>query len=76
MNLFDLEVGFWITAVFTIILIGISKAGFGSGPAAIATPLLSLVIPVVDAAALLLPILLIADLFVIQQYRQDVDKSN
>ncbi|MCA9922901.1 MAG: sulfite exporter TauE/SafE family protein [Anaerolineales bacterium] len=67
---------FWITAVFTVTLIGISKAGFGSGPGVIATPLLSLVMPVAAAAALLLPILLMVDVFVVHQYRREVDAPN
>ena len=76
MGIIELGAVFWITAVITIILAGISKGGFGSGPAAIATPLLSLVMPVAEAAALLLPILLIADAFTIHQYRNDVDRPN
>ncbi|MCP5099534.1 MAG: sulfite exporter TauE/SafE family protein [Chloroflexi bacterium] len=67
---------FWITAVFTVTLIGISKAGFGSGPGVIATPLLSLVMPVTAAAALLLPILILVDMIVVHQYRHDIDSFN
>jgi uncharacterized membrane protein YfcA len=76
MGMIPAEGLFWGTAVLTILLVGIAKGGFGSGPAAIATPLLSLVMPVADAAALLLPILILADLFVIGQYRRSADKSN
>jgi uncharacterized membrane protein YfcA len=64
---------FWPTAVFAILIIGISKAGLGGGLGAIATPLLALVIPVADAAALLLPILIIADLFSMRHYWGQVD---
>ena len=69
-----LELGalFWITAVITVILVGIAKAGFGGGPGAIATPLLSLVMPVPEAAALLLPILIVADIFSVQHYYKQV----
>ncbi len=67
---------FWLAAVATALLIGVSKAGFGSGPGVIATPLLALVMPVADAAALLLPILLLADLFAVRHYYDQVDKAS
>ena len=43
---------FWVTAVIAILIVGISKAGFGGGVGAIATPLLALTIPVADAASI------------------------
>jgi hypothetical protein len=67
---------FWLAAVATALLIGVSKAGFGSGPGVIATPLLSLVMPVPEAAALLLPILLLADVFAVRHYYDQVDKPS
>ena len=67
---------FWLVAATTAVLIGISKAGFGGGPGVIATPLLSLVIPVPEAAALLLPILLLADVFAVRHYYNQVDQPN
>lgn len=67
---------FWPTAVLAILIIGISKAGLGGGLGAIATPLLALFIPVADAAALLLPILIIADLFSMRHYWGQVDRHS
>ena len=67
---------FWLAAVTTALLIGVSKAGFGGGPGVIATPLLSLVMPVPEAAALLLPILLLADVFAVRHYYNQVDKAS
>ena len=67
---------FWLAAVSTALLIGVSKAGFGGGPGVIATPLLSLVMPVPEAAALLLPILLLADVFAVRHYYDQVDKQS
>lgn len=67
---------FWPTAVFAILIIGISKAGLGGGIGAIATPLLALFIPVADAAALLLTILIVADLLSMQHYRQQFDRES
>ena len=72
----DYPLEFWLAAVVTAVLIGISKAGFGGGPGVIATPLLSLVIPVPEAAALLLPILLVADVFAVRHYYNQVDAPN
>ncbi|MDX1615759.1 MAG: sulfite exporter TauE/SafE family protein [Candidatus Promineifilaceae bacterium] len=66
---------FWITAVLAIVLVGVSKAGFGGGTGLVATPLLALAIPVTDAAALLLPLLIIADLFSIRHYWREFDRD-
>lgn len=65
---------FWVTAMLAIILVGISKAGFGGGTGLIATPLMALTIPVTDAAALLLPLLIIADMFSLYHYRHNFDR--
>ena len=59
---------FWVTAVAALVLLGIAKGGFGGG-GALATPLMSLVIPVTDAAALLLVLLIIIDMVNVQHYR-------
>ena len=66
---------FWMTAVLAVILVGISKAGFGGGTGIVATPLLALTIPVTDAAALLLPLLIIADLFSVYHYWRNFDRG-
>jgi len=64
----DYPTTFWITAVLAVILVGIAKAGFGGGVGVIATPLMALTIPVADAAALLLPLLIIIDMLSIRYY--------
>jgi uncharacterized membrane protein YfcA len=64
---------FWVFAVITVILLGIAKAGFGGGAAILATPLLSVIIPVSEAAALLLPLLIICDFFSVLHYRSRFD---
>ena len=65
---------FWATAALAVILVGISKAGFGGGTGIVATPLLALTISVTDAAALLLPLLIIADLISLYHYRHHFDR--
>ena len=67
---------FWVTAVAAILLVGISKAGFGGGVGAVATPLLALTIGVADAAALLLPLLIVADLFSLRHYWKTYDRRS
>ncbi len=67
---------FWVYAVIAITLLGISKAGFGAGAAVLGTPLLSVAIPVIDAAALLLPLLIICDIFSIFHYRNRYDRQS
>jgi hypothetical protein len=59
---------FWVTAALAIILIGVAKAGFGGGVGAVATPLMALTISVTDAAAILLPLLIVADIFSLRHY--------
>lgn len=76
MTLPDYPTLFWVTAVFAMILIGISKAGFGGGVGAIATPLMALTISVTDAAAILLPILIVADLFSLRHYWNVYDRRS
>ena len=60
---------FWFVAVAAVLLLGISKAGFGGGVGVVGTPLLSLTIPVGEAVALLLPLLMLCDLFSVWHYR-------
>jgi len=76
MNLPDYSTVFWITAVLTVTLVGIAKAGFGGGAAVIATPLLALTTSVADAAALLLPLLIIIDMISIVHYRGTFDRHS
>lgn len=66
---------FWVTAVTALILLGIAKGGFGGG-GALATPLMSLVIPVTDAAALLLVLLIIIDMVNVQHYRHHFNRPS
>lgn len=70
-NIPDYPTAFWVTAAFVMILTGLGKSGFGSGIGALATPLLALTIPVTDAAALLLPLLIIMDWFTVPYYYRE-----
>lgn len=54
---------FYVVAVPAVLLMGISKSGFGAGFGALATPLLALTMPVPQAAAIMLPLLTVMDGF-------------
>ena len=60
---------FYALAVPAVILFGISKGGFGGGFGVIAVPLMALAISPVQAAAILLPILCLMDLFSLWAFR-------
>jgi uncharacterized membrane protein YfcA len=72
----DYPVEFWILAAIAVLAVGIGKTGFGGGVGSLATPLMSLVIPVASAAAIMLPLLVISDLFAVYHYRSMFHKRN
>jgi len=65
----DYPLAFWVLAAFSVTFVGIAKAGFGGGVGVVATPLMALMIPVADAAAILLPLLIVCDVFAVAHYR-------
>ncbi len=73
-DLVTLDPLFWLVAVIAIACLGLSKAGF-LGFGLIATPLLALKAPPVQAAAILLPVMLAQDYFSGWSYRRDWDRS-
>lgn len=60
---------FWLLAIAGVILTGISKSGFAGGAGVMAVPLLTLIMPVQQAAALMLPLLLVMDVKTVRLYR-------
>lgn len=60
-----LPIEFFIVAMLVIYGIGLSKGGLGGTLGALATPTMALVLPPEGAIGLLLPILIIADLFAV-----------
>ena len=67
---------FYVLAVPVVLLVGIGKGGFGGGIGMVAVPLLSFVMPLPQAAAILLPILCVMDLFAIRAYRGQYSAPN
>lgn len=66
---------FYAAAVPAVLLIGLSKSGFASGFGALAAPLLALSVPVPQAAAILLPVLCVADLLGLAQLIRHRDRQ-
>lgn len=66
---------FYLAAIPAILIAGVSKGGFGGGLGVVSVPILSLVMPVNIAAAIMLPILCFMDLFGLWAYRFKWDKS-
>jgi uncharacterized membrane protein YfcA len=66
---------FYAIAVPAVLLMGLSKSGFLGGFGALATPLLALVVPVPQAAAIMLPLLLVMDGTGLQQLWRERDRD-
>ena len=66
---------FYAAAVPAVLLMGISKSGFGAGFGALATPLMALTIPVPQAAAIMLPVLAVADAMGLAALARHADRS-
>jgi uncharacterized membrane protein YfcA len=67
---------FYAVAVPVVLLSGISKTGIPGLFGGMAVPLLSLVIPPLQAAGLMLPILCLIDLFGLRAFRGTYDRRN
>lgn len=66
---------FYAVAVPAVVLLGISKSGFGTGFGALAVPMLALSVPVPQAAAILLPVLAVIDLLGLRALAHERDKA-
>ncbi len=66
---------FYAVAIVAVVLTGISKGGIGAA-GGFSVPLLSLVISPIQAAAIMLPILILIDLIGVYAYRRDWDRGN
>lgn len=64
---------FYLVAVPAVVLLGISKSGFGAGFGSLAVPLMALAVTVPEAAAILMPVLLVMDLMGMAAFRKDFD---
>lgn len=69
-----MDVAFWSVAVVAVVLTGLSKGGF-AGLGTLSLPLLALVIPPIQAAAIMLPILMVQDCVSVWAYRKTFDRA-
>ena len=67
---------FYAVAIPAVLVMGVSKGGFGSGLGIMATPLVALAVPTPQAAAIMLPILLVMDATGLAAYRGTFHRSN
>jgi uncharacterized membrane protein YfcA len=66
---------FYAVAIPAVLLLGIGKSGFGTGFGALAVPMMALAVTVPQAAAILMPVLLVMDLLGMAAFRKDFDKQ-
>ena len=66
---------FYATAIPAVILVGLSKGGFGGAMALLGVPLMALTISPVQAAAILLPILIVMDMVSLWSWRSHWDRK-
>lgn len=64
---------FYAVAVPAVLLMGVSKSGFGSGFGALAVPLMALAVTVPQAVAIFMPVLFVMDIFGMAAFRRDFD---
>ena len=64
---------FYAAAIPSVLLVGLSKGGLGGAAALIGVPLMALVVPPVQAAAILLPILILMDIVSLWLWRGNRD---
>ena len=66
---------FWAVAVPAVLMMGLAKSGFLGGFGSLAVPLMSLAVPVPQAAAIMLPLLLVMDATGLQQLWKHCDRA-
>ena len=64
---------FYAVAIPAVLMLGISKSGFGAGFGSLAVPVMALVVTVPQAAAILMPVLLLMDVLGMAAFRKSFD---
>ncbi len=64
---------FYIVSVPAVLLMGVSKSGFGSGFGSLAVPVMAMAVTVPQSVAIFMPILLMMDVLGMAAFRKDFD---
>jgi uncharacterized protein len=65
---------FYLVAIPAVLLLGMSKSGFGAGFGSLAVPMMAVAVSVPQAAAIFMPLLLLMDLMGVAAFRKEFDK--
>ena len=71
----EINLLFFISVVPAIILYGIAKSGLGGSISLISVPLMTVVMPLNQALAVILPILIFSDIVAVYRFRREFDFS-
>lgn len=66
---------FYAVGVPAVLLMGISKSGFGAGFGSLCVPLMAIAVGVPQAAAIFMPVLLLSDVLGLAAFRRDFDRG-
>lgn len=64
---------FYAISIPAVVLLGLSKSGFGAGFGSLAVPMMALVVSVPEAAAILMPVLFVMDVMALGALRHNLD---
>ena len=69
----EINLLFFLSVVPAIILYGIAKSGLGGSISLISVPLMTIVMPLNQALAIILPILIFSDIIAVYRFRKEFD---
>jgi uncharacterized membrane protein YfcA len=67
---------FYVAAIIAVLLTGMSKGGFGGGLGSLSVPIIALVISPIEAAAIMLPLLIAMDIVALWSFRGSWHRQN
>ena len=67
---------FYVAATVAVLIVGIAKGGFGGGIGVIGVPLMAMIVSPAQAAAIMLPILMVMDALALRAYWRLWDTEN